>query len=310
MVEPRRLNVFPSPLRRRPTKPQIAALVLVTVLSLGPLVALITTLSRNTGPVATLVTGATPPRTGAHLVETITSVTPATGLMTASLQLEPAGGLLDANGLARELVMRVNDIRGDNEIRFPAGQPLRPVTVNLPLTGSSLSRYPFDRYRSAILVRLETGADATGETTPVELVRFTVDVQSQVSDFTVRVDPFADGRTHAAPAVGVGVRLARPTTTTVYAVGVMVLMWGLAIAGIALLWTVTVRGVEVPAWSIGYLVGVLFALMPLRTSLPGSPPPGTILDFVGFYWCIGLVGLTLILLLAVWIQRSRATEMG
>jgi hypothetical protein len=64
----------------------------------------------------------------------------------------------------------------------------------------------------------------------------------------------------------------------------------------------------VPLWSVGYLVGVLFALAPLRASLPWSPPPGTLLDFVAFYWSIGLVGITLIVTLFIWLQRAHPAK--
>lgn len=291
--------------RRQPTKTQLAALALVTILSFGPIVALLAVIGRDSGPVASLSTGRTPPDDGAKVDVSFTAVSPSTGTMTALVQVEPFPGLLDEQGLTDELVMRVNDARGDTSIVFPAGEPLRAVTVTLPLSGRSISRYPFDRYRSAVLMRLE---HPTGAETEPEPVRFTVDVSSQLADFDVGLDDFTDGNTRAAPAVGVGFELSRATTTTVYAVGIMILMWGLALAGVAILWAVTIWGIEVPFWSVGYLVGVLFALAPLRASLPGSPPPGTLLDFVAFYWSIGLVGLTLIMVMAVWLQRARPAK--
>lgn len=301
---PRRIKTRSLPLiRRRPTKTQLTALALVTILSFGPIVALVLVIGSDSGPVALLSEGRTPPDDGAHVSITFTTVSPTTGTMTAQVQVEPFPGLLDEDGLEDDLVMRVNDARGDTTIVFPAGEPLRVVGVTLPLSGRSITRYPFDRYRSAVLMRLEQ----PGSTDP-EPVPFTVDVSSQLGDFDVLLDDFDDGRSRAAPAVGVGFEMSRATTTTVYAVGIMLLMWGLALAGVAILWGVTIWGIEVPFWSVGYLVGVLFALAPLRASLPGSPPPGTLLDFVAFYWSIGLVGLTLIMVMAVWLQRARPSR--
>ena len=97
----------------------------------------------------------------------------------------------------------------------------------------------------------------------------------------------------------------RPATTTVYASWLMLLMWGLAFTGVLIAWAVVIWQVELPMWVFGYFVGVLFALPPLRDSLPGRPPPGTVFDFVSFYWSITLVGITLILLLVMWIRRAR-----
>ena len=99
----------------------------------------------------------------------------------------------------------------------------------------------------------------------------------------------------------------RPATTTVYAVWLMILIWGLAATGALIVWAVVIWMVEVPFWAFGYFVGVLFALPPLRDSLPGRPPPGTIFDFVSFYWSVTLIGVGLILLLGIWLKRTRAT---
>ena len=58
--------------------------------------------------------------------------------------------------------------------------------------------------------------------------------------------------------------------------------------------------------SIGWVVvGVLFALPPLRASLPGSPPPGGLVDFVAFYWAVAVVGLTLLALVWLWVREAR-----
>src|SRR5690606_30834955 len=97
-------------------------------------------------------------------------------------------------------------------------------------------------------------------------------------------------------------------TTTVYAIWLMVLMWGLAVTGLLIMWAVVMWMVEVPFWAFGYFVGVLFALPPLRDSLPGRPPPGTIFDFGSFYWSVTIIGANLILVLAIWLRRTHAEE--
>jgi hypothetical protein len=60
-----------------------------------------------------------------------------------------------------------------------------------------------------------------------------------------------------------------------------------------------------PFWGWGYLTGVLFALPSLRTSLPGAPPNGSFIDITAFYWSIGLVAGTLIILVVFWNYRVR-----
>ena len=99
----------------------------------------------------------------------------------------------------------------------------------------------------------------------------------------------------------------RATTTVVYVVWIMILMYGLAISGVLLLWAVVIRRLEVPIWAFGLFVGVLFALPPLRLALPGNPPLGVLVDYVSFYWAVTIVGITLLWLVAVGIRQHRAT---
>jgi hypothetical protein len=97
----------------------------------------------------------------------------------------------------------------------------------------------------------------------------------------------------------------RGVSTSIYATWIMVLMWALALAGVGILWAVVIWRVDVPWWGLGYLVGVLFAVPQLREILPGRPPPGTLLDYVSFYWSIAVLGVTLLALVGIWTQRSR-----
>jgi hypothetical protein len=128
-------------------------------------------------------------------------------------------------------------------------------------------------------------------------------VRSSVNDLNVSV---SEDSVLDSPALAVvDLDVVRRPSTTAYAIWVMLLMWGLAVSGVFIVWAVTIWGAEPPMWSYGYLVGVLFALPQLRNQLPGSPPPGTLLDFVAFYWSIAIVGVSLILTLGIWIRANR-----
>ena len=38
--------------------------------------------------------------------------------------------------------------------------------------------------------------------------------------------------------------------------------------------------------------------------------PGTVLDFVAFYWSIAIVGVSLVACLAIWVQRVHPARLG
>ncbi len=286
-------------IRRRPTKLQMAVLGLITLLSFGPLVAILAVLRTDDGPVTTLVDGAETPAGGAHLVATLTGVSATAGELRTRVVVTPSDELLTDGRPTIDLVLHVNDMRGANTYDFPEGEPLRPIEVSLALAGGSVVRYPFDEYDSGLSITL--GAEGRGEPAPV---LFSLDVLSNVDEFDVAANTSEDTPQPTAWAI-VDFDVVRETTTTAYAVWMMALMWGLAIAGVMIVWALTIWQVELPIWSLGYLVGVLFALPQLRELLPGRPPPGTLLDFVAFYWSIAIVGVSLIAVLMIWLQRTR-----
>jgi hypothetical protein len=285
---------------RRPSRLQIASVALVTLLALGPLVAMVIVVRADDGAIDELVTGPAAAEGGARVVATITSVAPAAGELRARVLVVPRDELLDATGRPLvDLVARSNDIRGQTTYEFPAGQPLRPVEVVVALGGGSITRYPFDAYTSRLAIALTAAAeDEEPESVPVVL-----DVRSSVNDLSVSMAPTVPDDSSALRLADLEVE--RRASTTAYAVWIMVLMWSMAVAGVLIVWAVTIWGAEPPMWSYAYFLGVLFALPQLRSQLPGSPPPGTLLDFVAFYWSIAIVGVSLIISLGIWVRSNR-----
>jgi hypothetical protein len=152
-----------------------------------------------------------------------------------------------------------------------------------------------------LLAAVTAGTGAQEEPIPA-----VVEARSAIGDFPVSVTRPGTNRDEAQTLVALEWKATRPATTTVYAIWLMVLMWGLSVTGLLIVWAVVIWRVELPFWVFGYFVGVLFALPLVRASLPGQPTPGTIFDFLSFYWSITIVGTTLILLLVIWIRRARA----
>lgn len=299
----------------RPTRVQIAALVLLTVFSLGPVVALVIVLQADADPVSVLAEVPPDlPDDAARVNVTIASVSPVLGEMRTRLLLVPPEQLRDGGRLTEPLTMLVNDARGQTIVNFVEGQTPGPVEVTLALGGGSVNRYPFDQYRSDLLLvisrdrvvdGLAAASDGRDEDIFTGAVPTVVQLTTSLADFSFSVTP----PDPESLAVRMGIDLQRSTATTVYATGIMILMWGLAITGVLIAWAVVTWGVEAPFWVYAYLVGILFALTPLREALPGRPPPGTLVDYVAFYWSVSILGTTLLLLVLLWIRRSRPAHL-
>lgn len=316
----------------RPSKVQIAALVLLSVFALGPIVAMVLILSADRDPsTPILISDGLAPSDGAQVVGTITRVDAVAGELALRLLVLPQTELVENGRLAEPLVLRLNDARGNTSFTFPAGEVPAPIETTLALSGGSVSRYPFDSYEAGLALVLQTeqpaasdpadGSDADApeteqpEPTPIPVI---VDLVTTVTDFelvaelAVDDDPNGTGD-DAAPESSatfnlVDLQVSRTQTTTVYAMGIMALMWGLAVTGVLMAWAVVIWRVDTPVWVYGYFVGVLFALPPLREALPGRPPPGTLVDYAAFYWSIGIIGVTLLLLMSLWIRRARPED--
>ncbi|MBV6510116.1 MAG: hypothetical protein JJLCMIEE_03236 [Acidimicrobiales bacterium] len=290
---------FRQLLTLRPSWVQIAFLVLLTVLAIGPFVALVVVLHTPQSSTSDLVEGPSPPADGLELEATANGVNAVGGELSVLLVLEPQPGLLSKNGLTRGLELRVNDVRGETTYTFAEGEPVSGVQVSLLLADGAVTQYPFDSYHSTLIYNVVyTDADDGGERPQVSL-----SVRSSVTDFKVRAS-VASG--DVGPFNVVDFEIERNTSTTVYSIGIMALMWGLAITGVLISWAIVIWRVEPPIWVYAYFVGVLFALPPLRNSLPGSPPPGAVVDFVSFYWSIAIVGAAMLLVVGVWIRNARA----
>lgn len=284
----------------RRTRTQMVALVLVSLLALGPLLALVMVMRTNTSPIDELITPDTPDPTVTSITTTLTSMSPTQGEVRARFTVEPSLDLVDEDG---RLFESLSIVANGTTTELREGESVRPFEVTLAIGEGSVTRYPFDRYRGQLLLLATTG---TGEER--EFVPFVPKVHSVVGDFTVHADLSRDPAAEDDPIGVVDWSALRPATTSIYAIWLMVLMWALAVTGLLIVWSVIMWMVELPMWVFGYFVGVLFALPPLRDSLPGRPPPGNLFDFLSFYWSVTIIGVSLILSLSTWLTRTRAEQ--
>jgi hypothetical protein len=86
----------------------------------------------------------------------------------------------------------------------------------------------------------------------------------------------------------------------------MVLMWALALTGVVMAVILSrERHRDISIDILVYLAALLFALPLIRTLMPGNPALGVFADFAVYFWVEAIVGLTLVVLLFIWITRNR-----
>jgi hypothetical protein len=219
----------------------------------------------------------------------------ANGTVTLNLTFSPEGDLAGANGPREELKLLIFGASENSSTVFEADETMQPLRVTVPLSGSRVTRYPFDRYRTSLIIAVGT---SEGDGIPVIL-----DLSANLNDF--RADAHTTARSASSAAVEVTADFRRNGAVLLWSGTLTVLFWSLAAGALGIGWLVVAHNQAVPMWSWGYLAGVLFALPNLRSGLPGSPPFGSLVDWGAFYWSVAVTGAVLVLFLAIWFQRQR-----
>ncbi|MFE5581809.1 DUF4436 family protein [Kitasatospora sp. NPDC056531] len=140
--------------------------------------------------------------------------------------------------------------------------------------------YPFDRYRT------EAGFSATsaGTAVPVGLVFTDTD-----PFFVVR----PQAKASATGSVTLDARITRSRSTFILSWFMIAAMWAIALAVLGAT-EVLFRKREGLVWpSLGWMAASLFALIGMRNAAPGSPPIGSLMDYVAFFWAEGIIAASL-----------------
>ncbi len=293
------LTRLQSPVRRI-TKVQAVALVLFTMLTLGPVIAFVVIFRADTTARPELVAEASvPPPGGVLLVLTVTNVNPVASEMGTRVRVVPDASLLVAGGgLKNPLTVASNDIQGRGVVTMAVDDGPSPLQIVTAMTSGSVSRYPFDRYEGRVQLIVSQQVNGKRSEVPTALI-----VESGVTEMAVTGSVLPDDLTPVGRVVDLQFRRSAPTL--VFTTWMMCLWWALSISAVFTVWSVAIWRSTVPAWAYGFFVGVLFALTPLRSALPGSPPYGVLVDWVSFYWAIVIVGIGLMMLVAYFIRDAR-----
>lgn len=228
----------------------------------------------------------------------ITKVDSATQQLSVTIiDVAASGKLADPDGNFAQAVTLTTAAIGNWKAEIKAGDPAPDIEQKVGVDGA-VTDYPFDRYTGRLEVHVYT---ADGSNLPVALT-------------VVNTDPFFGLSTSAGTAQNggavVNLGLHRSMPTIIFAVFIMVLMFGLAIGAVVaafyiLNWR---RGLIFPACSM--MAAILFALIPLRNAVPGNPPIGSIIDFGSFFIAEAVISISLISSIVVGFRHQRKIEIA
>ncbi|MFE5585502.1 DUF4436 family protein [Kitasatospora sp. NPDC056531] len=165
-------------------------------------------------------------------------------------------------------------------IKAAEGETAAPQVFHVETYGGTATDYPFDRYRTEASFTATSG----GTTVPVGLV------------FT-DADPFfvlhPETATAGTGTVVLDAKITRSRSTFILAWFMIAAMWALALAVLGAA-EVLYRKREGLIWpSLGWMAATIFALIGMRNAAPGSPPIGSLIDYVAFFWAEGIIAASL-----------------
>ena len=286
---------------------RIAAVALAFVLVYVAVVTLYAFSGNVTSPSAN---GPEPDSGGVTVVLNVEGVDAAHQRIDMTARIDPSQTLLSGDGLAlaEDIDVIVSPIDGSQTLAFKADSAVATKPVRL-LAEGEIGTWPFDRYGTDKLVVLAY-VTSEGVSRPIPTkVWMTGDVPGWSGSVAQRTKAPAQQPATLAEAVITAPRLdfsvGRSASTVAFAFVLLALL--VMMPCLVLFVAITAfrgrRRLE-PSF-MGWMGAMLFATIPLRTFLPGSPPIGSWIDFTVVLWVV--VGLVagLAVYVAAWARWAR-----
>lgn len=242
---------------------------------------------------------------GLNVFVVITDVDPIKATAQARVVCNPQGSLSDDDGNPTvNLKLYANNL-GDQDHYFKAGESMAPFEMSMNLFDGSAADYPFDHFTTEL--EFQTSVAMPGHSRRgIQLIPTRIFVSSNASG--IKLTP---GETNVSTPgyVRIDFSVERSGTTVATAVFGMAVMWALGLSVLTLTLNIIITHEHLN--TLTFFSGLLFALFSFRNSLPGTPPVGTLSDFVSFFWVEAIVSISLVIVVALNIprrQKPAATE--
>jgi hypothetical protein len=231
-----------------------------------------------------------------EITASVLSVNPTQGEMNLRLQFEPQGTFADKGLLSRDLTLFVDSATGNVERFFSKGKVMNPTDVTVNLDGA-YTDYPFDRYQASLYLYM-----TSSEKNPVVESDVAVTLTFLSSQHGLRITTKLDPKSSEANPI-IDIDIARASSTIIFAVMVMVIMWLLALCVLAWALSIVLLGKKIEATLFGWVGTMLFAFPALRSAVPGSPPIGSLNDYLAFFWAEAIVAVGLVIAVTTYLRR-------
>ena len=230
----------------------------------------------------------------------IVTADPLKGDVMVRLEFTPHGSLASGEGgaLARDLELYVASATGKNLHEFKKGKRMNPVEAVVEIYEGEPMDYPFDAHTAELAFAFQSPGG--NESVPVA-----VEMRGSVAGLRIDTEY---AKENAPDRAVIDISIERAMTAKFFSIFIMIAMWALTIGVIFLVFRVFAghRKIEISMFS--FLGALLFAFPALRNSQPGTPPIGTLSDFLAFFWAEVIIALSLLSVVLCWLTRGPGGE--
>jgi hypothetical protein len=230
----------------------------------------------------------------------IVTADPVKGDVMVRLEFTPHGSLASGEGgaLTRDLELYVSSATGKNIHEFKKGKLMNPVEAVVEIYEGEPMDYPFDNHNAELSFAFQSPGGS--ESVPVA-----VEMRGSVAGLRIDTEY---AKENAPDRAVIDINIERASTARFFSIFIMIAMWALTGGVIFLVFRVLAghRKIEISMFS--FLGALLFAFPALRNSQPGTPPIGTLSDFLAFFWAEVIIALSLLTVVLCWLIRGPGGE--
>ena len=224
--------------------------------------------------------------------------------LTVNVLVYPKDSLYDKNFgvLTTDAAVRLYPENDLGDLQYPVGKAPAQVSTTIEAQGDP-GNWPFDSYKTQVIAAdVFTGSGQSREKVPAR-----VEVTGKLDGWDATVTRVHDPE-DSNPDVqdDVTITLHRAKGPLIFDVGICLVLIALPVLALWVAIPVALgRTAFLPPMTTWY-AAMLFAIVPLRNILSGSPPYGSWIDQAIVLWVlIGLVGAMALFLVGWWRQRER-----
>ncbi|MCV6975526.1 DUF4436 domain-containing protein [Mycobacterium bourgelatii] len=227
---------------------------------------------------------------------------PVADRLSVSVLVYPKESLYDKNfgDLTTDAVVRLYPANDLGDLQYPVGKVPGQVATSIEARGTP-ANWPFDSYATDVIsadVFTGQGADRRVDTARVEVVGALDGWDATVTRVHDPDNPDPDSRDNVV------ITLHRAKGTLIFDAGICLVL--VALPALAL-WVaipmVSGRAAFLPPFAT-WFAAMLFAIVPLRNFLPGSPPQGSWIDQALVLWVLIALVVAMFLYVLAW-HRDR-----